>query len=573
MGGNLSVNQIDESSSKSVLFSHNRGNLILSIIGIGFKVLAGLGFSAFTQRILDTISGEIHYSVFSLLTFAFFCILFLMTAAFLEYYCWTGFRSKALEQYRKYTYQQMLCKHTSAVNKESMDTYISTLSNDLGNILDNYIEMIPYSVEIILSFVGTVVLMLYNNLRLAVVAFLLSLLPLAFSLFRMKEVEKGEIALSDANGNFLSAFSEVIRGFQTIKSLKAETQISEKLSVSNQHASKSFGHREHIEIAVAYTASLIGHVSQVAFFFVGMFLAKKGSNVSAGTVVMFIQLMQNITGLGISMPEIIAKMKSAQKLMDKNDNLLRANKITGEKIPITCKEKIVLHKLSYHYNNSDVGLDNISCEIPAKGCYAIIGESGSGKSTLLNLLAGINQSFAGEIRFDNMEIKNISYDCITELISVVNQDVFIFDASIKDNITLFGLFDESLVERAIQKAGLEDVIKEKSIEYRCGDNGKALSGGEKQRIGIARSIMQGTDVLLMDEVTSALDTQNGYQIIETVQKMEGKTRIIVTHDLYSTLLKKFDCIFVLKNGKLVEQGKYDDLMEKKGFCYKLVKKQ
>lgn len=103
--------------------------------------------------------------------------------------------------------------------------------------------MIPYSVEIILSFVGTVVLMLSYNLRLAVVAFLLSLLPLAFSLFKMKEVEKGEIALSDANGNFLNAFSEVIRGFQTIKSLKAETQISDKLSVSNQHASKSFGHR------------------------------------------------------------------------------------------------------------------------------------------------------------------------------------------------------------------------------------------------------------------------------------------------------------------------------------------
>lgn len=370
----------------------------------------------------------------------------------------------------------------------------------------------------------------------------------------------------------MGVFSEVIRGFQTIKSLKAEIAILDKLSVSNQHASKSFGHREHVEIAVAYTASLAGHISQVAFFFVGMFLAQSASNVSAGTVVMFIQLMQNITGLGISMPEIMAKMKSAQKLMEKNDNLLRTNKMTGKRMDVTCEEKIVLHQLTYRYNQSDIGLDNISCEIPAKGCYAIIGESGSGKSTLLKLLAGINRTFDGEIRLDNTLIKDISYDCLTEHISVVNQDVFIFDASVKDNITLFGLFDESLVESVIQKAGLEEVVKEKGMEYRCGDNGNALSGGEKQRIGIARSIMQGTEVLLMDEVTSALDTRSGYKIMETVQKMEGKTRIMVTHDLYPALLKKFDGIFALENGKLVEQGKYDDLMAKKGLCYKLVLK-
>lgn len=564
--------QTDEISGKAALFSHNRSNLILSLMGVGFKVLAGLGFSAFTQRILDTISGERNDSVCSLILYALFCILFLIIAALLEYYFWTDFRSKALEQYRKHTYRQMLDKHASAVSRENMDTYISMLSNDLGNILDNYIEMIPYSIEIILSFVGTVALMLYYNLRLAAVAFLLSLLPLVFSIFRMKEVERSEIALSDANGSFLGAFSEVIRGFQTIKSLKAEIAILDKLSVSNQHASKSFGHREHVEIAVAYTASLAGHISQVAFFFVGMFLAQSGSNVSAGTVVMFIQLMQNITGLGISMPEIMAKMKSAQKLMEKNDNLLRINKMTGKRMAVTCEEKIVLHQLTYRYNQSDIGLDNISCEIPAKGCYAIIGESGSGKSTLLKLLAGINRTFDGEIRLDNTPIKDISYDCLTEHISVVNQDVFIFDASVKDNITLFGLFDESLVESVIQKAGLEEVVKEKGMEYRCGDNGNALSGGEKQRIGIARSIMQGTEVLLMDEVTSALDTRSGYKIMETVQKMEGKTRIMVTHDLYPALLKKFDGIFVLENGKLVEQGKYDDLMAKKGLCYKLVLK-
>lgn len=560
-------------SSKATLFVHNKRALFLSMLGICCKVLAGLGFTGFTQRILDTIAGAARYSILSLLMYAFFCILFLGMAALLEYTCWTKFRSKALEQYREHTYRHILLKHAYAGHQESMDTYISSLSNDLLQILDNYIEMIPYSIEILLSFVGTVVVMLYFNVGLAVTAFLFSLLPLALSFFRMKEVEKKEEALSEANSHFLSAFSEMIRGFQTIKSLKAEEQIAKNLSVSSRQASTSFAKREHVEISVAYIASLSGHVSQVAFFFAGMFWARHSMNISVGIIVMFIQLMHNITQLGISMPEIVARMKSAKKLMDKNDRLLFTHKATGDAASLTCKTKIELRDVSYHYHDAYVGLEEVSCEIPANGCYAILGESGSGKSTLLNLLAGVNKHYIGDIMFDGTEIRNISYDCISEIVSVVQQDVFMFDASIKDNLTVFGLFDEALLEEAIRKSGLEEMIKDKGLDYVCGDNGKALSGGEKQRIGIARSIMQGTDILLLDEATSALDTQTGYQIIETLQNMGSKTRMIITHDLYPTLLEKFDGIFVLKNGTLVEQGKYADLMERKGVCYQLVNKQ
>ena len=171
-----------------------------------------------------------------------------------------------------------------------------------------------------------------------------------------------------------------------------------------------------------------------------------------------------------------------------------------------------------------------------------------------------------------MEIGGIASESITELVSVVSQDIFIFNASIKDNITLFGLFDEQNLEQAIQKSGLKEIVENKGLEYICGAGGNALSGGERQRIGIARSIMQGTKVLLMDEATSALDTQTGYQIIEILQNMTEKTRIIITHDLYPTLMQKFDGIFVFKNGKLAEQGTFEELMINKGVCYELIKK-
>lgn len=566
------MNSGEVSSGRKAIFLNNRKMLIFSIIGICFKVFAGLGFSALMQKIIDTIAKEADYSLQYLLLFSFICVILLIIGGLLEYYCWTAFRSKALEQYKSYTYGDVLKKNIATFDEEDTATYISALSNDLALIMDNYIELIPYAAELIMNFIGTIVMMLYYNVKLSAIAFLISLLPLVFSSFRMKEVENSEEGLSNANSFFLGKFAEILRGFKTIKSAKAEKKIYAKLYESNHLASEAFSHREHVEISVAYIASIAGHVSQIMFFFIGMLLSQKDESVSVGIIIVFIQLMNNISQLGITMPELIAKMKSAKRLVEKNDRLLQTNKEIGKLCSLTCKKCIKLKELSYYFNDFSAGLTKVTCKIPANGCYAVIGESGSGKSTFLNLLSGINKDYEGEIYYDDVEISGIASESITELVSVVSQDIFIFNASIKDNITLFGLFDEQNLEQAIQKSGLKEIVENKGLEYICGAGGNALSGGERQRIGIARSIMQGTKVLLMDEATSALDTQTGYQIIETLQNMTEKTRIIITHDLYPTLMQKFDGIFVFKNGKLVEQGTFEELMINKGVCYELIKK-
>ena len=137
---------------------------------------------------------------------------------------------------------------------------------------------------------------------------------------------------------------------------------------------------------------------------------------------------------------------------------------------------------------------------------------------------------------------------------------------------MFGSYPEYELTGAIQKAGLTEFIKQKGLDYLCGENGKLLSGGEKQRIGIARSILRNNKVLLLDEATSALDARTGYQVIDTVQKMEATTRIVVTHDIYPELMERFDCVFVLKDGQLAESGKCGELLARKGACWSLVNK-
>lgn len=557
---------------KSALYDGNRRNLLLSILGIACKASAMLGFSVFTQKVIDSISGERSSTVPYLLLCATACIGCLLIGAVLEYLFWTAFRSRALACYREHVLAQILRKDIGAFRKESSATYTSAVSNDLNRIRMNYLESIPYIAELSFGFVGTVVIMLRYDLKLALIAFAVSLLPVLISSFRMKQIEECEGNMALANSRFLGAFAEVLQGFRSIKSIKAEKAVAEKLLHVNKAASAAFSQREHVEISVAYIASLTGHLAQLVFFFAALFLAKGGEGISIGMIVAFVQLMRNISQLGISMPELIANMKASQKLMQDHDTFLASHQAQGKSAVVTCCDKIEVAHVSVDYGNTRKVLNDISILLPANGCYAIIGESGSGKSTLLNLLSGSMRDYTGQLRYDGLDIGDISNESLFDLISVIQQEVFIFDASIRDNITMLSSYPEEELTGAIQKAGLIELTKQKGLDYLCGENGKLLSGGEKQRIGIARSILRNNKVLLLDEATSALDARTGYQVIDTVQKMEATTRIVVTHDIYPELMERFDCVFVLKDGQLAESGKFGELLARKGACWSLVNK-
>ena len=166
-------------------------------------------------------------------------------------------------------------------------------------------------------------------------------------------------------------------------------------------------------------------------------------------------------------------------------------------------------------------------------------------------------------------MKDISLDSLYDVVSVIQQNVFLFNKSIKDNITMFKEFNIDKVERAINISGLLNLISEKGLDYKCGEEGANLSGGEKQRISIARCLLRETPILLMDEATAALDNQTSFQIENDILSISGLTRIIITHKLEETLLDKYDEIVVLKEGQVEEKGTFKELMELRGYFYSL----
>ncbi len=188
---------------------------------------------------------------------------------------------------------------------------------------------------------------------------------------------------------------------------------------------------------------------------------------------------------------------------------------------------------------------------------------------MLNLLTAANTEYSGSITLDGIEIRDIAPESLYDIISVIQQNVFVFNASIKDNVSMFRSFDNAELDDAIRRAHLGELIAEHGENYLCGENGSALSGGEKQRVSIARSLLKKSSVLLADEATAALDAETANQVACDILDLDGVTRIVVTHALEEAQLRRYDGIIVLKNGRIAEQGSFDALMAQKGCFYAL----
>jgi ABC-type transport system involved in cytochrome bd biosynthesis fused ATPase/permease subunit len=147
-------------------------------------------------------------------------------------------------------------------------------------------------------------------------------------------------------------------------------------------------------------------------------------------------------------------------------------------------------------------------------------------------------------------VRDLSVDAIAEICSINDQDVFLFDASIQDNLTLYKKFPDDQLALAVRNAGLSTVIAEKGLDYSCGENGRNLSGGEKQRTAIARALLNDFPVLLFDEPTSALDHETSREIIRLITSLNGKTKIVVTHEADDEILSMFDNVYGIANGQL-----------------------
>ena len=482
-----------------------------------------------------------------------------------------AFKARAMRQYRDSIYERLAKKGIGAFRKENTSTYVSGLTNDAGIIEENYLTATFTICEQVFLFIGSLLLMLWYSPLLTLIAIGFSLLPVIASVATGKKLVKLEEEVSGRNEKFLAMISEILTGFSVVKSFNAESRIGKLLSGANAKLEDAKNRRNVNKDYTSAIGVFSGVTTQLGVFVTGAFLCLKGMGITPGMLFVFTNLMNFIINPIAQLPALLAKKKAASALVDKMEKALTEEDdgADAEKTDCVFDHAVQLKDVEFSYDGTKKVLDHVSYSFNKGKSYAIVGASGCGKSTLLQLLlAGMN-GYQGSISYDNKDIKSIRPESLYNLVSTIQQNVFVFNASIRDNVTMFQEFPKEEVDRVIEMAGLKELIAEKGEEYLCGENGSGLSGGEKQRISIARALLRNAKMLLIDEATAALDAETSSRVIKAILALKDMTRIIVTHDLDAGTLRQYDSILTLKNGRIVEDGSFDTLMKNKGYFYSL----
>ena len=257
-----------------------------------------------------------------------------------------------------------------------------------------------------------------------------------------------------------------------------------------------------------------------------------------------------------ALPGLLAARKAALALVQKLGDSLAGQPAQpgGQPLP-RLMQQIELEHAGYRYTPGKPVLQDLSATLKAGKAYAVVGASGS-----------------GQVLFDGIDIRRLTPESLNSLVSVVQQNVFVFNASIRDNITMFRAFPQETLDEVIRRAHLEELVARRGLDALCGEGGCELSGGEKQRIAIARALLKQSSILLADEATAALDAQTAHEITQDILSLTGITRVVVTHRLEASLLECYDEILVLKDGRIAETGTFAELAQRGGYfsaMYKL----
>lgn len=560
----------EQVSLKEQFYKNNRFNFIMSLLSV---ILFG-SCNIFTAYLFKNLADTAVYGTVSdlkrLIIISGLFILAYSCIALIRRFFLNKFINTAMVQYKNAIFNSLLYRKYNAFDSNIIGKYLSAMTNDIVSIENNYLLGTVNILYQLILFVLGLASMFYLNYRLTICILLSCLIPLLVTKMFGNKLQVLEKNVSNKNASFVSIVKELFSGLAVVKSFQAEDEISSIFGSYNIKTEDTKMEYRKLDNLINLSMFSSTFVITVVVCGAGAYLSIIGKE-TLGTIIAFVQLLDYVVNPVGQIGGLVAKRSAAESLINKmndlctdveedEDNCLRVKEIN---------RNISFNNVTFSYDGNNNAIKNFTYTFEKGKSYAIVGLSGSGKSTILKLILGYYTDYDGIIEIDDHEVRNICSKDLVRLISYIQQDVFIFNDSILNNMTLFKDYNSKEINEAINKSGLKDLVNEKSVEYICGEEGMLISGGESQRISLARAILSGHSLFLADEATASLDNISDSEIQRSILEISDATKIVVTHRLNKEVLVDYDCILVMNNGELVELGKFEDLYNKKGMFYSI----
>lgn len=537
---------------------------------------------AYTQYYLGQLIAK-HDKIYAL---GMVCI-FIVAAIFLKnlfvylsYYAMSPIRNGMMVQLRNDLYDKILKLPIGFFSEQRKGDIMSRMTNDtwelesaVANTLDGLIKE-PLNIIFILG------VLFFLSPQLSMI--LLILLPAAgFIIGRIsKSLKKQSSLAAERSADGLSILEETLGGMRVIKAFNAEKQIQNKFLKTNDalfHVKNKMNFRRDLASPVSEFLGIV--VLSVILWFGGkLILENKGFGLDGSSFITYIALFSQIINPAKSLSTAFYNMQRGTAALGRIEEIIKApNTIIEPANPKQLHDfnhAIEFKNVSFLYDDVTI-LKNINLTIQKGKTIALVGSSGAGKSTLADLIPRFHDVSNGEILIDGINIKEYSLHSVRKHISIVTQEPILFNDTIANNIVLGSdITSIESIQDAARVANAHHFIinKEEGYNTNIGDRGNKLSGGEKQRMTIARALLKNPPILILDEATSSLDTESERLVQDAINNMmQNRTSIVIAHRL--STIRNADEIIVLQKGEIAERGTHDSLMQQKGIYHRLVEMQ
>ena len=548
-----------------------KGQFIARIMTISLVALTSICFDFMMGFIVDIFSSGQTERFIPIIALSIGLIITMFLAEYIDGLVMSKYIKNTVNYLRTDIFSKIIDKDIKDFSLDNSGKYISILYNDIKIIEDNFLNNIFQVIASILSFSISIAVLFY--ISPLVVIFIIFFGVLGFVIPNALS-KKLVIAKNDYSTNLeeiTSVTKDLFSGFEVIKGFNISKKINQVFKYNSNNVETSKRKCSIIEAIVRGFSISFSVTIYLGVLILGGYLMYH-DRITVGTAIIIIQLSTHIVGPVKTSISLINQIKSVSLIAKKIEDILKSSSEDIEENNLeNFKNCIEINNLTFSYNEERKALDNINLVFEKNKKYAIVGESGCGKSTLIKLLMRYYNDYEGSIKIDDNDLKSIYSSDLYKNMSMIQQNVFMFDDTIKENIKLFANYSDEKVIKACKRSGIYNLIERlpKGIDSLVGENGSKLSGGEKQRIAIARSLINDTQILILDESTSALDNETAYNLESSLLELDDLTLIVVTHKLIKNILLNYDEIIVMRDGKIVEKGSFEELINLKGYFYSL----